>query len=250
MRLRYRKNTENTICYLSRESRRSIVFVHGLGGDNSEQYWGKIGSLLDSDPQFSDANIYFWKYPTTFAPKPSFLSPLRGYSLPNIESLDRSLGSFIEDLLAGKAQPLTLVGHSLGGLLVLGVVKELAHKGKLESLKKVAVIGSPFKAPLLALIHSLFTLSSNAQIYGLTRTRELEARLVDGLGICRSRNVQSVFIESNKDATVKYNKLSEFFDVRRTITGPHTWMRQITGRNHDGFSTLRNALLLQLEPGE
>jgi pimeloyl-ACP methyl ester carboxylesterase len=242
MRQRYLKQTDGLVGYLSRAATSTIFFVHGLGGSNNEEYWGRVGVLLDTDPRFLNSNIYFWTYPTTFMPKPSWWSLFTGYRLPDLDSLGRTLISAIPSSTLSQTNKLVIVGHSQGGVIGISLVKRILVNQQIDHLRGLIVLSSPFAAPLLARLYTLLSLKSNAQIGGLASTKRLRRDLFDCLSACRVRQVPTIYFEANQDTVVPFQDASEMFSLQRSITGPHTWMREVQGRAHDGYRLLSDTL--------
>lgn len=115
-----------------------IVFVHGFNS-NKEAAWGQFPTLLKGDPDFKDFNIHRFGYPTKLCRQVS-----------NIQNQGDLLASFLKEILTAE-QPryrqVVLVGHSMGGLVVLHALLKL-ERDHLEVLQgkefKVLTFGTPY----------------------------------------------------------------------------------------------------------
>jgi tetratricopeptide (TPR) repeat protein len=115
-----------------------IVFVHGFNS-NKDAAWGQFPTLLKGDPDFKDFNIHRFGYPTKLCRQVS-----------NIQNQGDLLASFLKEILTAE-QPryrqVVLVGHSMGGLVILHAFLRL-ERDHLEVLQdkelKVLTFGTPY----------------------------------------------------------------------------------------------------------
>lgn len=115
-----------------------IVFVHGFNS-NKDAAWGQFPTLLKDDPDFDDFNLHRFGYPTK-----------RCRQISNIQNQGDLLASFLKEILTGE-QPryrqVVLVGHSMGGLVILHALLKL-ERDHFEVLQdkelKVLTFGTPF----------------------------------------------------------------------------------------------------------
>jgi pimeloyl-ACP methyl ester carboxylesterase len=88
---------------------RTIVFVHGLGSSGIKT-WTKLLSLCQQDPAFNTYTLAAYEYPT---------DKVRGpLGRPSIGLLDLAQGLRTELQTRYPEDEITLIGHSLGGLVV------------------------------------------------------------------------------------------------------------------------------------
>ena len=115
-----------------------VVFVHGFNS-NKDAAWGQFPTLLKGDPDFKDFNIHRFGYPTKLCRQVS-----------NIQNQGDLLASFLKEILTAE-QPryrqVVLVGHSMGGLVILHALLRL-ERDHLEVLQdkelKVLTFGTPY----------------------------------------------------------------------------------------------------------
>jgi pimeloyl-ACP methyl ester carboxylesterase len=87
-----------------------IVFVHGFNS-SSKTAWGKFPSLLLGDDELKDFNIVLYGYRTKSC-----------VETDSIREEGNLLASFLHDTIRGnhqKYQQVVLVGHSMGGLVIM-----------------------------------------------------------------------------------------------------------------------------------
>lgn len=88
-----------------------IVFIHGLGG-NETKSWGHFPKLLEDDERYSrDCKLFYYTYPTS-----PFRLPLFSPKNASLKDLSDGLASFIKLKMADISSVL-LVTHSMGGLV-------------------------------------------------------------------------------------------------------------------------------------
>ena len=134
-----------------------VVFVHGLIGDYYRS-WYPFARTLSRDKTFEKCDILLWGYPT------SLVTPVPAPSI---------IGQrLITDLrLHHQVHPhIFLVGHSLGGIIILDAVTQALRNGlaRAEHIGKLAHIllyGTPFHGSLIADVAQ--TLSKAANLAGV-----------------------------------------------------------------------------------
>ena len=122
-----------------------MVFVHGLGGHFSET-WGRFPELLDSDPDLPKLDILLWGYDS-------------GIVSPSVASIWTVGGELVSELSVclQKDNALHLVGHSLGGLVILhGVVTEMmaarAQEAPASNVSFISLFASPVSGSSVAAV--------------------------------------------------------------------------------------------------
>ena len=115
-----------------------IVFVHGFSS-NKDAAWGQFPSLLMDDLDFDDVNIHRFGYPTKVCGQVS-----------DIQNQGDLLASFLKEFLTGEPpryRQVALVGHSMGGLVILHALLKL-ERDHFEVLQdkdlKVLTFGTPY----------------------------------------------------------------------------------------------------------
>jgi pimeloyl-ACP methyl ester carboxylesterase len=227
----------------ARVSSSAVFFVHGLGGNNTSEYWGNIPDFLERDSRLSTVDFNYWRYPTHKVLSPSILEFIRRRALPGINILAANLTTDLQTISAEQNyDQVVVVGHSMGGLIAF---RSIAARRDNENptINQVATLGSPFKAPRAARLLAFLQFWSNRQILDLSNDPALTGLMVSGLKACRQFNIGSTYISSAEDAVVAESPLYELFDQKLTVAGEHTWMSSVTNINDLSYRTLVQFLL-------
>lgn len=106
-----------------------ILFVHGFG--SSHKCWKKMLELLSTDERITSRYEFAtWEYPTKWIEL-----NLLG-RIPRLKEIGRSLGDEVNSPRY-HGRPLTLVGHSQGGLVIQSYFAELLQNGEASKLRDV-----------------------------------------------------------------------------------------------------------------
>nr|WP_281720369.1 alpha/beta hydrolase [Nitrosomonas nitrosa] len=115
-----------------------IVFVHGFNS-NTDSAWGEWPTLLMDDDEFKDFNIHLFGYPTALC-----------CNTDSIRVQGELLASFLTSQFKStqpKYHQVNLVGHSMGGLVILHALLKL-ELDNLQLLRdqdlKVLTFGTPY----------------------------------------------------------------------------------------------------------
>jgi pimeloyl-ACP methyl ester carboxylesterase len=143
----------------SREERPVVILVHGFR--DTSRCWDKLIQLLKADSRFSRHEFIPYEYPTHLI-SASFLR-----RLPSLKEVGQSLAAFL-DFQMKEDRPMTLMGHSMGGLVIQSALLEMLDQGRGEDLKQVRqaiLFATPNFGSGLAdtLRHVLYALFPNAQ---------------------------------------------------------------------------------------
>ena len=116
------------------ERKNLLVFVHGFNS-NKKSAWGQFPELLEGDPEFDGYNIHLFGYPTKACRQVS-----------DIRDQGEYLASFLKEMVPGYRSTV-LVGHSMGGLVILQALLTLERAKPLVILVadiKVLTFGTPY----------------------------------------------------------------------------------------------------------
>ena len=125
----------------------TVVFVHGLGGDCIGT-WGNFPQLLASDPDLPRLDIFLWGYASG-----------RFWREDKIETAGAQLMAEL-GIQFTRHQSLHLVGHSLGGVVILkGIVSEMiadrANMPPTSDVSFITLYASPVSGSGLASVVKL-----------------------------------------------------------------------------------------------
>ena len=125
----------------------TVVFVHGLHG-SFDGTWGRFPRLVRDDPDLPLLDVWPWSY--------------RASILPGAHSIVVQAQHLITGLrtLPDSVDHLFLVGHSMGGLVVLeGLCQELrggrANERPIDAIRHVTLYATPVKGSQLASAFSI-----------------------------------------------------------------------------------------------
>lgn len=143
-----------------RERQSLLVFVHGFNS-SKDSAWGSFPDLLMKDPDFADFNIHRFGYPTN-----------RCRQVSDIRNQGEFLASYLSSILAGehpRYRQIALVGHSMGGLVILHALLKL-ERDNYPMLKKTDLKVLTFGTPFLGVqnTESLLLICSNRQVNDMT----------------------------------------------------------------------------------
>ncbi|MDH4187584.1 MAG: alpha/beta fold hydrolase [Nitrospira sp.] len=128
-------------------SKKLIVFVHGVFGDPGSSWTNKTGvswpNLIEGDENFQGFTVATYRYDSPFLKRSS-----------GIEEITQRLLRQLEDQnIFRKFHEVYFVAHSMGGLVVKGVLANLnrpSHIQKLRIIKAVLYISTPAQGATLA----------------------------------------------------------------------------------------------------
>ncbi|SRR6266404_3484353 len=128
----------------------TVVFVHGIIG-SYQTTWGQFPELLASDEDLPNLDILSWGYRSGFIPG----------SYQDVETEGDGLIADVESLVRQDNQ-IFLVGHSMGGLVILkGLVNRIYDQGgpnhPIKSVNRIVLYATPLLGTAVANV-VLFTL--------------------------------------------------------------------------------------------
>jgi tetratricopeptide (TPR) repeat protein len=128
---------------LSDQNQGAVVFVHGFTGSAVET-WEGFPELVKNDPTLGGYRFYFWGYPSEL--KLSYaVTKYFWEDDPEIETIGKALRTLLDHYTAD-APRLTLVGHSMGGLVIQAfVLEEIGRRSHahLDRLVEIVLYGTP-----------------------------------------------------------------------------------------------------------
>ena len=127
-----------------------ILFIHGLSGSSAT--WGKFPTLIASEPKLSCYDVHFYEYPS---PLIRWL-PWVGKA-PKIQTLAGGLKTKINNLLADHPAEVTLICHSLGGLVARYYILEEIKAKRPVPVTSLILLAVPNNGSELAEIGKLLS---------------------------------------------------------------------------------------------
>src|SRR6185437_1531254 len=142
-KLTERQPTEKTNWHRGQRHLDTVVFVHGLLGDSGKA-WGDFLELLDTDPDLPRLDLLSWGYRSGLMPS----------SYQGVETEGEALVSDLESLVRD-GNAIFLVGHSMGGLVILkGLVNRIrdqhGQKHPVKSVKRIVLYATPLHGSAVA----------------------------------------------------------------------------------------------------
>jgi pimeloyl-ACP methyl ester carboxylesterase/cation transport regulator ChaC len=142
-------------------SKRHIVFVHGFN-DKALDCWGAMRDYLEQDATLSQAFEYsLFEYDTAIMR----MALLR--RLPGLDEIGAELVGYLDRTLVDGAScrdryiDTTLVGHSMGGLVIQSCIVQLLNSGRgreLDRIRQAILFATPnFGSDLLKILRRLLT---------------------------------------------------------------------------------------------
>ncbi|SDH87790.1 alpha/beta fold hydrolase [Nitrosomonas sp. Nm132] len=196
-----------------------VIFVHGLGGDEST--WGDFPRLIREDSEL-DVSISFMTYPTPFGGLKLFYFLQPKYQA--IEDLAKSLKTIIDEKYRD-ADEIVLVGHSMGGLVIRKYLLEEVVAERQSKVSKAILYAVPNRGASLATFVGKVSLFKNPHLYQLNKQADFIKLLNESW--CRARieaSVEMTIVVAGNDKIVTVDSAEGVFQ--------HLEPKQIPGVGH------------------
>lgn len=231
-------------------SSEAVIAIHGFGGSRTERYWGNIPKLMSYDVDFDGIDLFFWGYATSLLPFANILAlPLRGRRIASLEEVARDLSSFILDIASEYDDArITLVGHSMGGIISILAVEQLLQQGRLDVIKSIHLLATPQSPPMLARIASRF-LPGNPHLSFMADPRRMHETMKVSLDNLSSRDGtdsmrHSLFTSYTHYSLDEVIRLEEdlHFSRRYNCEAKHSWTSKNIEKASAPYQALKRAL--------
>ena len=216
---------------------KALVFVHGIFSSHAT-FEPLVDGLLRNDPSLRAWRRYFFDY--------DFYQ--------SIPESGRRLAQTLREALQEEKPEVTLVGHSMGGLVARSA---LLQDGDMGMVKRLVMLGTPNHGTLqtarlgllahmvreaTAVLWTVFPREATG-IKDLTQIGKALKPLINKNGVARTRNVEYVsipglrfneeagWLESPQNTSAGLRALSVLFEVMKAIPGMHTELQL----PHDGI---------------
>lgn len=227
-----------------------VLFAHGFMGE-SVKTWGEFPRLLQADPQLGDYDFCFWGYPSDLNPV-YLVSKFFWSDNPDLDTMGRGLRAFLDNACQSYKK-LTLVAHSMGGLIVqLFILQEIAagRKLHLDRLTEVVLYGTPSGGLVKASLADLLLGNDQAADMGrfgpfIEDLRYQWKRRIDDRRATDPPPFRLTLVAGMKDKFVpQTSSLNPFpFDEKEIVPGNHTQMVKPSSARDLCYLVLRNRLL-------
>jgi len=237
--------------------RRLVVFVHGFNS-NAEKCWGEMAGLLRGDSQLvPDFEINTFEYDTSVVR----VSLVR--RIPCLDEIAAQLESYLDrKLIDGESAKeryidTTLVGHSLGGLVIQKFIVRKLSAGRgldLDRLRQVILFATPnFGSEMLGSIRSLLSpLVRNPQDDVLRsfgqEVKALHHAMRESVIDARTRGDYKYPLPvycfwGDADAIVSEASARGHFHHGEPLRGDHSSLKEPTDREHNSYKAFVQALI-------
>ena len=244
----------------NKSNKNLVVFIHGFTG-NYLSTWGALPDLLTSDPRLLHYDFLFWGYSS------NYIFPKEDFIIDNIRQLftqflsKHKTNQQVEVLAQGLQTELkyldeydniTLVGHSLGGLVIRSYIIQNLKESKKENLERINKIdqiilfGTPNEG--LSVANNKLLGALNNQVYDIGSYNEfintLREEWVELVFKNKDLKFSSLMVAGEDDYFVPYEQVTKYFrDSRELTKGDHLNMVKPDSLNHISYKIIANNLL-------
>jgi pimeloyl-ACP methyl ester carboxylesterase len=227
----------------------TVVFVHGLTG-HFRKTWGRFPELIVDDPALGHCDVLCWGYPSRLAAN-WWRLPVVGRRLPE---LSRIADAFAADLgnpeIAPATSDLVLVGHSMGGLVILlfllSCVKTPEGQDRLRRVRQVMLYASPTEGAQVPKLLRLY----NRQLNDLDRKSDVVQHVLDSWkpsfgagGEWEELGPPVAAVIGLEDGVVTEASARAFWTDVVTARGNHVEVVKPPDATHTSFQALRDRVL-------
>ncbi len=236
------------------------VFVHGFTG-NYLSTWGDFPELLMQDPRLLNFDFLYWGYSS------NLVIPKEDYILDNVKQLftqflsKHKTNQHIEVVAHGLQTELnylegydeiSLIGHSLGGLVIRSYIIQNLRENRLDNLERIKKInqiilfGTPNEG--LDIANNKLLNGFNNQIHDLGSYNEFIKTLredwVELVFKNKSLDLSTLMVAGEDDYFVPFEQVSKYFRDSTEITqGNHETMIKPNSINDTTYKIVANNLL-------
>lgn len=238
----------------------AVVFVHGLFGHYS-QTWGDFPFLLTQDSRLAHCDVVMWGYPSDLRVLQFAALPFLGHRPPEVGSVAKALATDLcNEEVAGSYGDLVLVGHSMGGLVILKMILDLLMLPNqdcriLPRLRHILLYATPtdgVQLPQIARAHrQAKSIAMDSSLISTIR-KEWTARVrtvrPSDPKVPGRMHLPVTPVAGLEDAAVPPESVAAMFESTETAPGNHTEVAKPTSREAASFQILRKVLLTSTIP--
>lgn len=214
------------------------IFVHGFTGHYAST-WGKFPQLLINDPSLNNYDFLFWGYSSHLIANTenNLLDSLKQLSLQilnkqktnqRIEVLSQGLQTELKYL--DDYDNITLIGHSLGGLIIRSfIIHNLINRKKesLEKIRQIILFGTPNEGINTANNKLLSLLNNQISDLGPYNEfiKDLREEWVERVFKNHDLKFSTLMVAGEDDFFVPFEQVTRYFrDSRELTRGNHESM--------------------------
>ncbi len=236
------------------------VFVHGFTG-NYLSTWGKLPDLLLNDPRLLHYDFLFWGYSSSlFFPKENFFIDnikqfftqilSRHKTNQRVEITAQGLQTELKYL--SEYKNITLIGHSLGGLIIRSYIIQNLKENTKEStdrinrINNIILFGTPNEG--LDIANNKFLGGFNNQIADIGSYNEfinsLREEWVERVFKNDNITFKTLMVAGEDDNFVPFEQVTKYFrDSRELTNGNHSTIAQPQSIHDTSYKIIANNLL-------
>ncbi len=237
-----------------------VVFVHGFTG-NYLSTWGNFPELLAGDPRLLHFDFLFWGYASNFIiPKEDFITDNIRQLFTQFLSKHRT-NQHIEVLAQGlqtelkyldEYENITLIGHSLGGLVIRSYVIQNLKENRAENIERtnkinqIILFGTPNEG--LKIANNKLLGGINNQIHDMGSYNDfintLREEWVELVFKNNDIKFPSLMVAGENDYFVPFEQVTKYFrDSRELTKGDHLNMVKPNSIHDTSYKIVANNLL-------
>ena len=243
-----------------KKNKNLVVFVHGFTG-NYLSTWGAFPELLTGDPRLMHFDFLFWGYSSNFFfPKEDFL-------LKNIRQLftqflsKHKTNQHIEVVAQGLQTELnyldeydniTLIGHSLGGLVIRSyIIQNLKgfkkeNQERIKKINQIILFGTPNEG--LDIANNKILRGINSQIYDMGSYNDfittLREEWIETVFKNSDIKFSALMVAGEEDYFVPFEQVTKYFRDNRELTkGDHINLVKPNSIHDTSYKIVANNLL-------
>lgn len=236
------------------------VFVHGFTG-NYLSTWGELPNLLQNDPRLLHYDFLFWGYSS------SLFFPKENYFIDNVKQfftqiLSRhktnqrveiiSQGLQIELKYLTGYDNISLIGHSLGGLIIRSYIIQNLIENRPENIERIdkisniILLGTPNEG--LDIANNKIMKSLNNQVADIGSYNEFIDKLRENwIELVFKNNkikFKTLMVAGEDDYFVPFEQVTKYFrDSRELTKGNHSTIAQPQSIHDTTYKIIANNLL-------
>jgi pimeloyl-ACP methyl ester carboxylesterase len=239
---RYRDQPGSFDRYWFPDNKKALVFVHGLGGCATSEYWGQLIELGAYDRRLANYDLYFFRYESTkwLTGRGLWPSSTGETISPVSEVMALLAGDLASIQLEKRYEVISLIGHSLGGLVSLGACT-YSVKNKLKlPVRSVCLLGTPLVALVLARVGYALSLGTNPHLKFLCQKRIILETLNDGMKAVKKLKGIVIYMHCIGDRLLRLHHIyrKRRFSAVVALRGPHNPLTAITTRQSPNYEKL------------